>query len=911
MALSPGTCVGPYEITALLGEGGMGRVWRAHHAALQRDAALKVIPDDLAGDPERLARFTREAQLLASLNHPHIAQVHGLEDAGGAMVLVMELVEGPTLADRIAEGPMPVDEALRLARQIADALEAAHAQGIVHRDLKPANIKITPDGTVKVLDFGLAKALEGEAASARAGLSQSPTVTTPVATRLGIILGTAAYMSPEQARGRPVDTRADVWAFGCVLYEMIAGRRAFGGEDAAEVLGAIIHTPPDWDAIGAHVPATVRLVLQRCLDKDPKRRLRDIGDVRLALDGAFETHAPAVAPVRSRPWRRVAAFTAAALVLSAVTAAGVWSMMRSEPDPRPAVRFEIPQGLVGAGFALSPDGRHMAYSLFGGGGSPGQLWVHSFETGGSRAVPRAGTTIGAPPFWSPDGRFVAYFGDGQLKRIDPWGGGGPPEVLATGGATGQVFFGPGSWSRHGIVVFQTASGLMRVPATGGTPSPVTVVDPAQGELEHLAPWFLPDGRRFLYFRRSDDASRTGIYAGDVDAAPDAQDLTRLMPAEQHVLYAPSATGGTGHLLFLRDGTLMARPFDPVRLAFTGEAARIADDVGSVGEFGYFAVSQTGVLAYRRPRVRNLSASAVWVSRTGEEGAPIAAGLDAPSSPRLAPDGSRLALTSGSDIWVHDVDGRPPIRLTFDGSARSNALLWSPDGRRIAYDAVESTAVVQGPRVVVGVMAVSADGSGGDPEPLSPPGHFEPHTWSASGREILLVDRRQRGTAGAPTADILAFSPQERGEPRVVVATPAHEGGRGAALSPDGRWLAYTSNETGRLEIWVRPFPGPGAPVRLSPNGGAEPVWARHGRELYYLERNQMMVVSIAPDPKFSFTPAALLFESRYRHGGPQSYDVAADGRFVMIKPEEELETAPPPLQVVINWTEMLPSEVNR
>jgi serine/threonine protein kinase/Tol biopolymer transport system component len=897
VALNPGARIGPYEIVDLLGSGGMGEVYRAIDTHLGRQVAIKVLPDLVARDPDRLARFEREARTLASLNHPNIAIVHGLEKgnpstsghAAAVLALVMELVEGPTLADRIARGPMPLDEAVTIARQITEALEAAHELGIIHRDLKPANIKLRPDGVVKVLDFGLAKALAPDAAAATAPvLSMSPTITAPGGgmTQMGVILGTAAYMSPEQARGRLVDKRTDVWAFGCVLYEMLSGRRAFDGEDVSDVIGAVIHREPDWSALPASIPSTSRLVLQRCLEKDPKRRLRDIGDVRLALDGAFETGgAPAGSSPSGRSRRGMAALTAAvALVASVATGVGVWSLARPGPPLPPSpMQFTLqPSSLLLSPFqAVSPDGRSLAFFAADTGGP--RLYVHSFESGETRVIERAGTVSGAP-FWSADSRFIAYTGQGKLRRIDP--AGGPPEDICCD--TGIDRFAGGTWGQDGVILFADGGvGVMRVPATGGTPTPVTKLDRSRKETAHSGPWFLPGGRRFLYLRSSSDASLGGAYVGSLDATPEDQDLTRLVATQQNPLYTESGGAG-GRLLFMRDGTLMAQPLESGRLALAGDAVRLADHVGTgsglAAAYGQFSVSTTGVLVFRHGL--GGSGSAVWVTRTGQEEGAIAAGVDRPAAPRLSPNGRRLALLAGGgDVWVYDVEGRPPIRLTFDGGALSP--LWTPDGGRIAFEFRNL------------VVAVAADGSGGAPEPMSPAtGHYHPHGWSADGREIILASLNQ-------SADVVRFSVGQKNDPMPIVATPASEGSSGIAVSPDGWWLAYVSDQTGRNEVWVRPLAGPGAPVRVSPGGGVEPVWARNSRELFYREATRIMAVAVTAGNALNFGPPTMLFDSRYAHGGQTpTYDVAADGRFVMIK---AAETAAAPFNILINWAAAAPS----
>jgi eukaryotic-like serine/threonine-protein kinase len=886
--MQSGVRLGPYEVLAKIGEGGMGEVYRARDTRLNRDVALKILPELFAADADRLARFQREAQILASLNHPNIAHLYGLDRQEGrdgqdaTSFIVMELIDGDDLSRRITRGPIPIEEALPIAKQIAQALDAAHEQGIIHRDLKPANIKVRADGTVKVLDFGLARPgglgtglQDGRDATA------SPTVTSPaVMTGVGVILGTAAYMSPEQARGRPVDKRADIWAFGCVLYEMLTGRRAFTGDDVTETIGAVIHKEPDWSVLGPGTPASVLVALQRCLAKDPKQRFHDIGDVRLALDGAFDVpgaNGPSSA-VRARRRQIAAALVAVSVVAVTATAVAVWSVTRATPVAPTTMRFTVDspaEAQLGQFFALSPDGRNLAFFA---SGFTQQLWIHSLETGETRLLSRAGNVSGGP-FWSSDSRFIGYGGEGKLKKIDP--SGGPAEAICD-----VLNFAGGSWNQDGVIVFAIANrGLMRVAAAGGTPTQLTRVDPARGETVHTGPWFLPDGRRFLYLRSSKNPENAGVYVAALDAKPEDQSLARLLPAQQNPQYMHAAGSGAGHLVFMRDGALMAQPFDPGRIALGGEAVRVADQVGTaaggLGSYGFFWVSSANALVYRRNQ--SATGSIVWTSRTGQETAALATNLDRPLNPKLSPDGRKLAAIVAGDLWVYDLEGRPPIRLTFGGTHYSP--LWTADGRRIAHEMGSL------------VMAVAADGSAASPELMSPPeGHFHPHGWSPDGREIILV--AMQGATHSP--DIVRYSWREKGEPQNVVATAASEGANGAALSPDGEWLAYVSDETGRLEIWVRSYLHAGPAVRLSANGGVEPVWAKNGRELYYLEQNKMMSVAVSAGTPFNFKPATLLFESRYQHAGqPPTYDVAADGRFLMIKPANSQLSS---FNVLLNWS---------
>ncbi len=856
---------GHFDVARPLGAGGMGEVHRARDTRLNRDVALKILPDAFAADPDRLARFQREAELLASLNHPNIAQIHGLEEDGGTRALVLELVEGPTLEERIARGPIPLDEALDIAARIADALEAAHGAGVIHRDLKPANVKVRDDGAVKVLDFGLAKALEAGPASGDA--HDSSTMAT-AATQLGVIVGTAAYMSPEQARGRPVDRRADVWAFGAVVYEMLTGRKAFEGDDVTGILAEVIKSEPAWASLSADVPRAVSGVLRRCLAKDPGERLRDIADVRLGLLGAFEDPdrpaadaMPASAPGRGR---RTAELAVAAVLAAIVAGLGVRALPAPGPPVPEPVRFTIPVTENASPILeLSPDGRYLAY-MEGDEDREPHLRIHSFASGNTREVAPA-EVVGSPLFWSPDGRFVGFSDGTTVKRVDVAEG----VVESIGDGFG---FSGGSWNEDDVIVFGGRTGIMQVSARGGTPAPVTTVDEARGEIVHASPRFLPDGRHFIYQRLSQEPDVNGLYVGTLDAAPDAQDPTRLLATPRSAAYAPSPdSAGAGHLLFMEDRRLLAQPFDHRRLQLAGSPTVVANDVGYFGFWGSFSVSRTGTVAWRGDEA---AGSVQWLESTGDEWAPGAIpDLNAPRNPRLSPDGRRLALAVAGDIWVFDLEGRPPIRLTFDDFTNASPL-WTPDGARIVYEADG------------GLAWVSADG-GGPPERLGPSGHFHAHAWSSTGNLIAVDVNASR---------LIEFAPREDAEPRPVARGRIGEG-FAAALSPDGEWLAYTSNATGQEEVWVRAYPGPAPPARLSPNGGIEPVWARDGRTLYYLEGRALMAVTVDTSAGFEFGAPVRLLEDGFRiYQQPPSYDVSPDGRFVTLRAE-----AVPTISVLLNW----------
>jgi Tol biopolymer transport system component len=891
--VAPGSRLGAYQVLSLLGAGGMGEVYLGRDTKLGRDVALKVLPEAFASDPERLARFEREAQALAALKHPHVATIHGFEEKDGVRAIVLELVEGQTLAEVIAAGPVPIAEAVRIARQIAEGLEAAHEQGIIHRDLKPANIKITPDGAVKVLDFGLAKLADaaphgsasGVLTPGSAGLQDlSPTVTSPaMLTGATVLMGTAGYMSPEQARGKVIDRRADIWAFGIVLYEMLTGRRAFEGESVTEVAGAVIHTEPDWTKLPDATPPTVRMVVRRCLQKDARQRFRDMGDVRLALDGAFATDTASVPAAGSPPRRaRAVPLALAALLASAVTGAAVWSLTRAEPTAVYPVRFDVSPTVPGAlarFIELSPDGRTIAFVAFDSAEGL-RLWVHSLVSGETRIVAPA-DRVATPAFWSPDSRHLGFYSenDRRIKRIAL--AGGPIETVVE-----TPRFSGGTWGPDGTILFANNDAIMRVPAAGGEPVAVTVLDRSRGDDAHLAPRFLPDGRRFLHFRASGNESRSGVYIGSLDLQPEDQDSARLIATGQIALFAPGPAGD-GHILFTRGGLLMAQPFDASSGRMIGNPTAVTTE--PVLTFSFLmsvSVSSNGTLIYLRGT--DTAGTPSVVARTGQV-TPIAsaAPLNSPRYPRLSPDGTRLAVVVDGQLWVCELDGRPPIRLT-SGTEKVYSSVWTRDGRRLVFER-------DGAGGARTVFSVPADGSGAAPEPAGPEGHYHPHGWSADGRELIatrLVDNK---------TDLVRFAADPSATVIEVLATTQEEGAA-AAVSPDGRWLAYTSDSTGRTEVWVRRVQGSGAAVRVSPSGGTEPLWSKSGEELYYLGGTKVVAVPVATaGDHFSFKSPIELFNVpsvTVPGQSPPSYDVMADGRFVMIAAQGEQDV---PISVVLNW----------
>jgi eukaryotic-like serine/threonine-protein kinase len=908
--LKSGTKLGSYEITGALGAGGMGEVYRAHDSKLGRDVAMKVLPDAFARDAERMARFQREAKVLASLNHPNIATIHGLEDSGGNRALVMELVEGPTLADRIRHGPIPIQEALPIAKQIAEALEYAHERGVVHRDLKPANVKVTNDDIVKVLDFGLAKALEGDSASF--DISTSPTISR-MATQAGILLGTAAYMSPEQAKAKPVDRRADIWAFGCVLYEMLSGKTAFQGETVTDTLAAVIRAEPDWSQLPAATPMRVRVLLQRCLQKDPKQRLRDIGDARISLEevlaGAPEPASVAATPVVTPTWRRASPW-AAACVLAVVAAFFAFLHFRAKPRP-PAtpVRFSIPApaNMTLAPFAaLSPDSRKLAFLAASPNGSSA-LWVHFLDTGESRML----TDATGPPFWSPDNRFIGYESQGKLMKIEATGG--PPQTLAD--IPGGNGFGWGAWNKDDVIVFGNPKGLFRVPASGGVPTQITALDAANHEDYHYSPVFLPDGRHILYTRDTRDANANGIYLASVDAKPEQQSTKLLIATRWGPGHATSADPNTGYLLFMRDGTLMAQPFDNNRLELEGQPTPIAEQVGSTGGgggIGSFSASANALVyissnnaSIRRGGSRgNFVGHLAWFDRTGKVLGTIG-DLGVYRTLALSPGGKSVASERADvqnpdvrSIWLYDFARGVTTRFTFN-SDWDMGPVWSPDDSRIAFGSLRDGDIS---------IYVKASNLAGEGELLyKSNGNAIPSSWSPDGRFLLFY-------SPIPPVRIwilpLAGAAGNR-KPIPFEDTQFDEAwGR---FSPDGRWIAYHSDESGRNEIYVRPFdaasisgasPPRALPVTgkwmVSKDGGTTALWRRDGQELFYLSLDgKVMAVDVNTSGVFQAGIPKELFKAP---NGVLFWDVSADGkRFIMANPEEENPAPPPAFSVVLNW----------
>jgi serine/threonine-protein kinase len=914
VALSAGARLGSYEILTPIGAGGMGEVFRARDTKLDRDVAIKVLPEAFLADPERVNRFQREAKTLAALNHPNIATIHGLEEASAPTgsaptvhALVMEFVDGPTLADRIAHGPMPLEEVLPIARQIALAIEAAHEQGIVHRDLKPANVKVRPNGAVKVLDFGLAKLQAGEAGEAgragrgSGGFTQSPTLTSPVATLAGTILGTAAYMAPEQARGKPVDKRADIWAFGCVLFEMLTGRRAFGGDEVSDTLAFIITKEVDWATLPATTPAAIRRVLRRCLEKDPAKRLHDIADARIEIDEASvksdqaETSSAPMAIAAAAPSRHHwLSLIGGSLVSSAVAGAVVWTIVRPLPVPHPQqMRFAIVppanQPLTTFGpdrdVAISADGTRIAYVAAVGGQR--QLMVRAIDQ--IEAVPLRGITTARVPFFSPDGKWIGYF-DGalELKKVSVTGGPSIAVCKVTAPPRGAT------WSADDTIVFATGDstvGLVAVPAGGGDPKVLTRPDTAKGETNHLSPFALPGGRAVLF---TIVATSSDPQVAVVDLKSGRQET--VIRGGAHPVYAHS-----GHLVYAALGALRAVRFDPMKLKVLSDPVPVMDDVTMGRNAADFSVSSSGTLVYV-PGSENAgnARTLAWIDRTGREEA-IKTAPRGFLSVHLSPDDTRIAVSaaeqSNPDVWIVDLARGLTTRLTFDPGADTNPV-WTPNGRWLTFRSTRGAAP--------NIFRRAADGTGEDERLTTSPNSQIPMAFSPDGSRLVFLEAVPK-----TGMDLFVMPSDGKGPAQPLVQTPF--GDTNADLSPDGRWLVYQSNESGRNEVYVRPFPNTGSGGRwlVSSNGGTAPAWARTGTEIFYVEPgSSLMAVPVRTDPTFSpGTPTKVVDAGFFVTSPNRTYDVSRDGRRVLVIKNPQAERTgnltPASMIVVVNWDQEL------
>ncbi len=890
-----GRTLAQYRITAAIGAGGMGEVYRATDTKLGREVALKLLPEAFAADPDRLARFEREAKVLASLNHPGIAHLYGFEnatlaDGAKAHFLAMELVEGEDLAERLKRGAIPVDEAVGIAKQVAEALEEAHEKGIVHRDLKPANVKVTPDGKVKVLDFGLAKAWTGEGggAGSSADMSQSPTLA-QTGTAAGIILGTAAYMSPEQARGKAVDRRADIWAFGVVLYEMLTGRRLFQGETVSDTLAAVLKTDPDWASLPTGTPDAVRALLRRCLAREPKQRLRDIGEARIAVDDlGAHLEEPAGAPAARQP-NRLSALLALALALATIGLAWATLTRRPAAEAR-VVKLSLlpPEKTSFAGVAVSPDGRWIAFTAATGGKV--QLWVRALDASESKAL--GGTESATKPFWSPDSRTVGFFAGGKLKKIDA--AGGIVSTLCDVGVSNG-----GTWGRDGVILFSRLGGvgISRVSVSGGEVVPVMRVDARRQETDYANPFFLPDGRHFLYNVFGGAKNVRGVYVGSLDGSL----RQRLVGDNTNAVYAASNRGG-GFLLFGRDGALVAQAFDAGTLQLIGDVLPIAPHLGTNfdttaggGSRRLVSASDNGVLVFD-PFSDRQSSHLVWVDRAGRQtGAPDR--MDNVSMVRLSPDGRRYAVSrldseSGyGDIWVSDATGGNATRLTFD-PGNDSFPVWSPDGDHLAWASNREG--------TFRLYQKAASGSGQDALLLKADSFVFPTDWSRDAILYRQIDPKTR-------YDIWALPVGPRagdGKAFPFLQTEANE--TAAVSSPDGRWVAYASDESGRYEVYVQGFPRGGGKRQVSSGGGIAPEWQGDGNAIFFHALDgTLMTAAVERGASFAAGAPTPLFE--FRPSGPlvtPYYGVTPDGRrFLLSTVADTMPGAP--LTIVLNWTAAL------
>jgi hypothetical protein len=892
LTLTPGSRLGPYEITAPVGAGGMGEVFRARDTKLGRDVAIKVLPAALAQDSERVSRFRREAQILATLNHANIAAIYGLEEADGTVGLVMELVAGDDLAQRLRGGAIPVEEAMAIAKQIAEALEEAHEKGIVHRDLKPANVKVTPEGKVKVLDFGLAKALEGDPASSGPNLSHSPTLSRH-ATEAGLVLGTAAYMSPEQARGKPVDKRADIWSFGVVLFEMLTGTQLFAGETVSDVLAAVLTRSPDWTALPASAPAGVRALLRRCIERDPRKRLHDAADARIALEDTdleeglgHDQGEASRATGLPRPGRP--SIWASRMALVALGAAVGWAGTvlvggTHAPDRAPAstVRYEIPlppghsfQGDL----ALSPDRRTLVFNAADDANGIRSLWRRPLDALESTKL--EGTEDARFPFWSPDSRELGFFAGGELRALDSVSG--AQRVVVKAGSYTEVR--GASWSSAGVIVFNPrySGGLRRVSDKGGVVEPASRLDVARGEGTHRLPNFLPDGRHFTFYASPGGGSEPGEVC-----------LGELGSLEHRCLGISSSSGvptRSGQLLFVRGKALLAQGLDPAAGKLVGDAIPLGPEFPSnVGTSGQRAFSAGGdALAFHlgAPSQNRL----VWTDRAGVEQEAV---YDRPGDwifyPRLAPDGRRVALVvyrpnETGNIWVLDPARSGETPMTREGD--NQAAVWSRSGRELAI----LTFAKDGESAVL-----RADSEKPQSARLwkAVPGLSNVDSWEAGDHGVLL------SVIGADTgSDIWELS--DSGEMRAVIATPATE--HSGEASPDGRWLAYVSDIGGREDVYVAPISGQESPWKVSTDGGYDPRWRPDGRELFFIAPGgRLQAVATTLGSTFAAGAAQTLFSAHFDASANRAYDVAKDGRRFLVN----LSKASPgsPIEVILGLGE--------
>jgi Tol biopolymer transport system component len=891
-----GKSLAHYEVTALLGKGGMGEVYRANDTKLGREVALKLLPSELADDAERLARFRREARTLASLHHARIASLFGIEEIEGATILVMELVEGQDLSERLdTRGAFAVEDVISVAIQIAEGLEFAHDNGVMHRDLKPANIKITDQDEIKLLDFGLARAFTGEPTD-ESSLVHTPTITAAL-TQVGVILGTAAYMSPEQAKGRSVDRRADIWSYGAIIYELLVGRRLFQGESATETMAEVMKTEIEWESLPDDTPETLRRLLMRCLDRNPATRLRDIGEARIALEdlraGRTNEAATPEAVPGARGLRRER-LVWIVLLLAALAGIGALTLLRPGGSEQQMVQSTIlpPPGwdfVASAPFAVSPAGLRVAYVAYSRpdndkmASGTNSIWIRDLDS----VEPRELTACDgdAYPFWSPDGRWIGYFGSGKLNKIESRGGPVIPLCEATNGRGG-------SWSQDGVIIFQPtwSAPLMKVAAGGGTPQPLTSLNAERVDIVHRWPTFLPDGRRFLYFVACTTNpavdQNSGIYLGSLDS----DESHMVLRSESRALYSQ------GHLIYRAGSTLMACPFDPAAGRLAGDPVSVATEIpgGAVSWGGaQFGVSDSGLLVHLRG-ARIMSTVLQWKDRDGN----MLNTLGDPGGywePKLSHDGKRVAVAAGQDagdIWIHDLQGNLQTRFSFD-AADDRTPLWSPDDRHLVFNSAQES--------VGGIYLRPV--SGQEPAKMVHDAQTQIALtdWSRDGRHVFF----NHLVPDEGGWDIWALD-METFEATAVLASPDDQSD--GSLSPDGKYLAFSSDESGQTQIYVQSFPEAAGRWMVSGDKVAgratRPLWRGDGKELFYIRGSALMAVSVATDNGFSFGTPQYLF-SLNLNSMNASYDPSQDGQQILTNEMPATNRDQVGARLIQNWSELL------
>lgn len=883
-----GNTLAHYQITEALGKGGMGEVYRARDSKLGRDVAIKVLPETMSQEPERLARFEREARTLATLQHANIASIYGFETTKDTRFLVMELVEGEDLSERLQRGAIPIEDAIDFGLQLAQGLAAAHAVGVIHRDLKPANIKISPDGELKILDFGLARAYADEQAS---DIENSPTITAAM-TKDGVILGTAAYMSPEQARGKRVDHRADVWAFGVVLFEMLTGRRVFDGETVSDTLAGVLRADIPWDALPKKTRPALRRLLERCLERDPLRRLQAIAEARIALEDLKAGRGDVALRQASERSAALAGRERIVWIVAVVALVVVVAALSLLRHPTPELRLTQSTILPPTGwdfapaspFAVSPNGRSVAFVAIARPDNEAEaigstsLWVRDLDEPESRQLTSEGGE--AYPFWSPDGRWLGFFTDGKLNKIEARGG---PVIRMAETSDGRG----GTWNRDGTIIFQRgwSEALMKIAAGGGAPEPLTTLNKERFDTAHRWPHFLPDGRHFLFYVVSTTNTVASEYSGIYLGSLDSNDTRQLLRSESRALYTQ------GHLLYRVGTTLMARPFDLDTYEFTGDPVPVATDIpgGAISWGGaQFGVSETGVLVHMRGAGAT-SSLLHWRNLDGE----IVGTVGDPAGywePAISHDGSRIAVSVGEaagDIWIHDLERGLRTRFTFD-PADDRDPLWAPDDSRIVFDSARKGANE--------IYARSTTGQGDVELLYESDTRITLHDWSRDGR-LILFDRLTLGNDGW---DIWTFD-METSEAAPLLTGPFQQ--LAAKLSPDGKWLAYQSDESGTNEVYVQAFPEPRGRWMISNGGGEQPVWRADGRALFYVSARKITSVETVTDGGFAFGAAKELFSVNIKGNG--AFAVSNDGQRILTNELPPVDPSKVGARLIQNWTVLL------